>query len=103
MQLSSILSNIPFLRNLRPDTSQSPINEAQQSITSSRSAEEIRQKAIEDTVEISTSASRSLQNLDAESELSGEEVLSILDSTRSTLESNDNFNLGLDPLKAQNL
>lgn len=105
MQLSSILSNIPFLKNLRSDAGQSQVAPAQsESVSSSApNVEDIRRQAIEDTVEISPSASRSLEQLDTEAELSKEEVFSILDSTRSVLESNDNFSLGLDQARAQGL
>lgn len=105
MQLSSILSNIPFLKNLRSEAGQSQgVSEQSDKVSSSApSVEDIRRQAIEDTVEISPSASRSLEQLDTEAELSKEEVLSILDSTRSVLESNDNFSLGLDQTRAQNL
>lgn len=100
MNISSILSNIPILRNFTGGASQAQNDPSQ---SNGQSAEQIREQAIRDTVEVSAAASRALASVDANSDLSDDEVGAILSQTRSTLETNDNVNLGLDQRQAQNL
>ena len=95
--LSNILSSIPILRNFASNP------DSRDGSSTSRSADDIRRQAIQDTVDISPSASRSLEALDTNSELSQDEVRSLLTEARGVLESNDNHDLGLNPAFANQL
>lgn len=98
MTISSILSNIPFLKGLSGNSqNNTSINQ------SSRSEATIRRQAIEDTVSISPAASRSLESIDGSSNLSDGQVLEILDNTRLSLENNAELSLGADQNQAQSL
>ena len=103
MNIQSILSNIPFLRNLASSGSDQAGTNANGDLSTDQSLESIRQQAIQDTVEISPSASRALESVDTSSELSSDEIESILSDTRSSLESNDNIELASDTEQLQNL
>ena len=94
MALSSILSGIPFLRNLTGGTGTSVADNGPAS--TGVSFDRLRQQAIEDTVEISPAAGRAFQSLDIEAELSADEVGALLEQTQIALQANDNVNLAAD-------
>lgn len=106
MQLSSILAQIPILRNF---TSQSLVKDNQEgtqgqvSSPAGQTEESLRQQAIEDTVDISVQASQALADIDSRSELPDEEVSKLVEQVRFSLESNDNLNIGLNPSQARGL
>ena len=103
MNIQSFLSSIPFLRNFTSSSPDQAGANANGNLSTNQSLESIRQQAIQDTVEISPSASRALESVDTSSELSSDEIQSILSDARSSLESNDNIDLGSDTGQLQNL
>lgn len=111
MKLSSILAQIPFIRRVAGYFSsdrtvegrgaQVPQTEGSSSVSSIE--EDVRRKAIEDTVQISPAAASAYRALGSKSDLTEEDVSSLLKKARLFLEHNSTIYLGIDTAQARSL